>query len=210
MPSLQHYLQKTPVIAILRGIRPAEISAVAGILLDSGITAIEVPLNSPDALQSIRQLRALCGDRAICGAGTVTNVQQVRDVASAGGQLIVAPNTNPAVIKEALARGLEVAPGCATASEAFTAIEAGASYLKFFSAGDIGAGAIRSIMAVLPPSVSPLAVGNIHEGNLAEFWAAGVRSFGVGSNVYTPGKSIEAIAEAASAVVATVRALQEP
>ncbi len=207
MNSLKQHLATMPIIAILRGIQPYEIAAVAHALLHAGIKVIEVPLNSPDAIESIRRLRPLCEGKALCGAGTVTTLTQVNDVTEAGAQVILTPNTNPAVIKRACELGVEIAPGCATATEALSALEAGARALKYFPAGNMGASMLRSISAVLPPEVLCLAVGNIHADNLADFWEAGVRGFGIGSHLYKPGKRDNEVLVDAKRIVAAARTL---
>ena len=150
-----------PIVAILRGVTPGEILAVAGALVAAGIRAIEVPLNSPDALTSIGLLCAAHGDKVLCGAGTVLSPRAVEDVAAAGGRLIVTPNTDPEVIAHAVALGLTVMPGFATPSEAFTAVKAGARQLKLFPAGTFGPGHIRAVRDVLPREVAVYAVGGV-------------------------------------------------
>lgn len=190
-----------PIVAILRGVTPAEILEVAGALVAAGIRAIEVPLNSPDALTSIGLLCTAHGGQVLCGAGTVLSVQAVDEVAAAGGRLIVTPNTDPEVIAHAVARGLTVMPGFATPSEAFTAVKAGARQLKLFPAGTFGPGHIKAIRDVLPKDVSVYAVGGVGAANLAPWIAAGAGGIGVGGELYRPGDSADAIAVRARALV---------
>lgn len=177
-----------PIItAILRGIRPDEVLDVAAELVTRGVHAIEVPLNSPDPLDSIARLAATFGDRCLCGAGTVLDAAQVEQVHAAGARLLVAPNADAAVIARALALGLTPMPGFATATEAFAAIAAGARELKLFPASSYGPAHLRALRAVLPAGVRVHAVGGVDEASAAAWLAAGVDGFGLGSTVYRPG-----------------------
>lgn len=195
-----------PIVAILRGITPDEIIDVAEALIAAGIRAIEVPLNSPEPLISIARLSSAFGDRCLCGAGTVLTVDQVDAVQAAGGKLIVSPNCNPAVIRHAVARHLVAAPGFATPTEAFAAIEAGAKILKLFPAEAYGTRYLSALGAVLPPDISVLAVGGAGASNMAEWIAAGAKGFGIGGELYKPGRGAFEIAERAAALVAAYRA----
>jgi len=190
------------LIAILRGITPAEAVGVGTALAEAGITMIEVPLNSPEPLASIGQMaRALAG-RARIGAGTVLSPAEVDEVASAGGTFIVSPDANPPVIERTLARGLASYPGVFTPTEAFAAIRAGATGLKFFPAEVLGPHGIRAMRAVLPPHVPVYAVGGANPDNFREYFTAGCTGFGLGSFLYRPGMARETIAERARAAVA--------
>lgn len=195
-----------PIVAILRGITPDEILDVAEALIDAGIRAIEVPLNSPDPLISIARLSSAFGERCLCGAGTVLTVDQVDRVHAAGGKLIVSPNCNASVIRHAVARHLIAAPGFATPTEAFAAIEAGATLLKLFPAEAYGTRYLSALGAVLPPEVPVLAVGGVSPSNMSEWTAAGAKGFGIGSDLYKPGRGAFDIAERAAALVAAYRA----
>ena len=195
-----------PIVAILRGIKPDEILDVAEALVAAGIRAIEVPLNSPDPLASIARLSSAFGRRCLCGAGTVLTVDQVEAVQAAGGRLIVSPNCNPAVIRHAVARQMIAAPGFATPTEAFAAIEAGAKVLKLFPAEAYGPRYISALNAVLPPGIAVLAVGGVGAANMGEWIAAGTKGFGIGGELYKPGRSAFDIAERAAALVAAYRA----
>jgi 2-dehydro-3-deoxyphosphogalactonate aldolase len=195
-----------PIVAILRGIAPDEILDVAEALVSAGIRAIEVPLNSPDPLTSIARLTAAFGESCLCGAGTVLSVEQVDDVAAAGGRLIVSPNCNVSVIRHAVARGLIATPGFATPTEAFAAIEAGAKILKLFPAEAYGAGYLSALGAVLPADVSVLAVGGVGAGTMGEWIAAGAKGFGIGSDLYKPRRSPSEVAERAASLVGAYRA----
>jgi len=195
-----------PIVAILRGIRPDEIVAVAGTLYDCGIRAMEVPLNSPDPLDSIARLAARFGDTCLCGAGTVLIPEQVDAVAAAGGKLIVSPDCNAPVIRRALELGLMPAPGFATPTEAFAAIRAGARLLKLFPAASYGTGFLKALNEVLPPDVSVLAVGGVGPAEMKEWRTAGAKGFGIGGALYKPGRPLAEIEERAALLVSAYRA----
>lgn len=191
-----------PIVAILRGVKPDEVVAIAGALVEAGVKAIEVPLNSRDPLESIRRLCAAYGDIALCGAGTVLTPQAVDDVTAVGGKLIVTPNTDPEVIARAVALGLTVMPGFATPSEAFAAVKAGAKALKLFPAGTFGPGHIKAVRDVLPKDVLVYAVGGVGSANLAPWLEAGVAGVGVGGELYRPGYTPQEVGQRAAALVA--------
>lgn len=203
MPGSERQLQLT---AILRGIRPHEIIDVAAALLERGVHAIEVPLNSPEPLDSIQRLAAAFGERCLCGAGTVLQVAQVDQVHAAGGRLLVAPNTDPVVIARALALDMVPMPGVASATEAFAAIAAGARELKLFPASSYGPGHLRALRAVLPPQVRMHAVGGVDEHNAGQWLDAGVDGFGLGGNLYRPGMSAAEVGARADAFLAALAA----
>lgn len=203
MPGSERQLQLT---AILRGIRPHEIIDVAAALLERGVHAIEVPLNSPEPLDSIQRLAAAFGERCLCGAGTVLQVAQVDQVHAAGGRLLVAPNTDPVVIARALALDMVPMPGVASATEAFAAIAAGARELKLFPASSYGPGHLRALRAVLPPQVRMHAVGGVDEHNAGQWLDAGVEGFGLGGNLYRPGMSAAEVGARADAFLAALAA----
>lgn len=182
-------LADCPLIAILRGIRPDEAGDIGAALVDAGIRIIEVPLNSPDPLDSIATLAALCGDRALVGAGTVLDPLDVARVSDAGGEIIVAPNTDATVIRETVARGLVSAPGAFTPSEAFAALAAGAHALKLFPAEAAPPPVVKAMRAVLPADVPLLAVGSITPEAMGGYLAAGASGFGLGGALYRPGSS---------------------
>jgi 2-dehydro-3-deoxyphosphogalactonate aldolase len=203
--TLDEALAACPVVAIVRGVRPDEVLDHAAALYEAGIRGIEVPLNSPQPLESIRRLVETYGDRMACGAGTVLTVEAVRAVVDAGGRIIVAPNTTPEVIAEAVRLGADPAPGFATATEAFAALEAGARHLKLFPAATYGPGHLKQLSAVLPPEAVIWAVGGVGVDNMAEWWAAGARAFGLGSELYKAGRTPQETAERARAVVTALR-----
>jgi 2-dehydro-3-deoxyphosphogalactonate aldolase len=193
-------------VAILRGVEPSRVVAVAETLYAAGVRRIEVPLNSPDPFASIRVLtarRALGG--CLVGAGTVLSVDEVRKTHSAGGRLVVAPNCDAAVIREALHLSMTVMPGIATPTEAFTAIGAGATVLKLFPASSLGPAYLKAIGAVLPPSVRVYAVGGVGAAHIYEWLAAGAAGFGFGSELFKPEYSLEDIGERARSLVAALR-----
>ncbi|AVR02717.1 2-dehydro-3-deoxy-6-phosphogalactonate aldolase [Pluralibacter gergoviae] len=177
------------LVAILRGIRPAEAADHVGALIEEGFRYVEIPLNSPDWQHSIPQMVKRYGERAVIGAGTVLTAAQVETLAEAGAALIVTPNTQPATIRRAVAKGILVCAGCATATEAFNALEAGAQWLKIFPSSAFGPGYIAALKAVLPPEVPVLAVGGITPENLADYLAAGCAGAGLGSDLYRAGQS---------------------
>ncbi|WFM72038.1 2-dehydro-3-deoxy-6-phosphogalactonate aldolase [Halomonas sp. CKK8] len=195
-----------PLIGILRGISPDEAVEVGEALLAAGIERIEVPLNSPDPLESIRRLAEALGDRALIGAGTVLTPGQVRDVFAAGGRLVVSPNCRTAVIEESRHLVMESWPGVVTPSEAFDALDAGATGLKLFPAVQVGIEGMRAMRAVLPPGTRLYAVGGIGVGNFADWRAGGIDGAGLGSALYTPGLTPAEVDERARSLVAAWRA----
>ena len=203
--TIRHFLDQCPLVAIIRGVTPGESEAIGTAIFDSGIRIIEVPLNSPDPLASIRRLADCLGDRALIGAGTVLDPAQVADVQSAGGRLIVSPNTNASVIRATVAAGMISSPGYFTPSEAFTALEAGAHALKFFPAEATTPAVIKAQKAVLPKDVPLLVVGGIQPDNMQPWLDAGATGFGLGSGLYAPGRSAEETGERARAYVAGLR-----
>lgn len=190
------------LIAILRGITPAEVLDHAAALLDAGIEAIEVPLNSPEPWDSIARLLDRHGAQARIGAGTVLTVAQVQRLAAMGARLVVSPDCNPAVIAATRAAGMESWPGVMTPTECLSAIAAGATGLKLFPASIIGPGGLAAIRAVLPPALPVYAVGGAGPGDFAAWRAAGAGGFGLGSALYRPGQTPQQTAAAAATVVA--------
>lgn len=189
--TLHRYLDECPLIAIIRGVTPAEAEAIGDAIFEGGIRIIEVPLNSPDPLASIERLADRFGDRALIGGGTVLGPEDVDKVREAGGRLIVSPNTDPEVISAAVAAGLVSTPGYFTPTEAFTAIRAGATGLKLFPAEAASPGVLKSQLAVLPREMPILAVGGIKPDNMRPWLDAGASGFGLGGGLYQSGQSPE-------------------
>jgi 2-dehydro-3-deoxyphosphogalactonate aldolase len=199
-------LAELPLVAILRGVTPNKIAGVAAALFDAGFRAIEVPLNSPEPFKSIEILARAYGDRCLTGAGTVLTTEQVDHLADAGGKLMVTPNTNPDVIARGVKRGLTVMPGFYTPSEGFSAVQAGAKYLKLFPASTGGIGHLQAMLAVLPKTIPVYAVGGVGAGNMSEWRKAGAAGFGLGSELFKPDFTDEDIAARARKCVAAFKA----
>ncbi|RUR40887.1 2-dehydro-3-deoxy-6-phosphogalactonate aldolase [Vreelandella populi] len=191
-----------PLIGILRGVKPDEAVDIAREVLEAGITQIEVPLNSPDPFTSISLLVEAFGERAVIGAGTVLIPEQVREVYDAGGRLIVSPNCRPSVIEETRRLGMASWPGIVTPSEAFDAIDAGATGLKLFPAVQVGLEGMKAVRAVLPSGTLLYAVGGVGVDNFTAWRAAGVDGAGLGSALYKPGQTPSEVGRQAKALVA--------
>jgi 2-dehydro-3-deoxyphosphogalactonate aldolase len=204
---LAEALAECPVVAIVRGVRPEEALGHVEALFAAGVRGVEVPLNSPDPLASIRRIVESYGDRMAVGAGTVLSPDRVEAVAEAGGRIIVSPNTDLAVIRCAVELELDPAPGFATATEAFSAYAAGARHLKLFPAVTYGPAHLKQLKAVLPADAIIWAVGGVGPDSMAEWWTAGARAFGLGGELYRAGQSIEDTAAKAAKVVQAVKAL---
>jgi len=197
----QSYLDRLPLIAILRGLTPDQALDVAGCLIDAGFSVLEVPLNSPDAFKSIELISDKFGDQVLTGAGTVLNSEEVDSTIAAGGRLIVAPNTSKQVADAAVAGGCVYLPGVATPSEAFNAMELGAHGLKLFPAEIITPGAVKAMRAVLPASTRLFPVGGIGADNVNAYLQAGANGLGVGSSLYKPDISIFELSLAAEHLI---------
>jgi 2-dehydro-3-deoxyphosphogalactonate aldolase len=193
-----------PIIAILRGVKPYEVIAVAQAIFDAGVRVIEVPLNSPDPLTSIAHLATHFEDRAIIGAGTVLTVDDVVHCKAAGAQIIVSPNMNPEVIRATVAAGMISAPGCLTPTEAFAALDAGAHAVKLFPGELISAASVKAMRAVLPKEAIILVVGGVSTNMISDYQKAGANGFGIGGGIYRPGISAEQAGANTAAFVAAL------
>jgi 2-dehydro-3-deoxyphosphogalactonate aldolase len=202
--SLHDWLARCPLVAILRGVRPDEVEAITEVLAGCGIAIVEVPLNSPDPMTSIRRLARRFGARMLIGAGTVMTAGEVTEVAAAGGRLIVTPHAASDVVRAAKARGMLACPGMFTPTEAFAMLAAGADALKLFPAEAAGPAVLRAIRAVLPPGTAVLPVGGIDAGNMRPWLEAGAAGFGIGSSIYKPGDSAARAGGKAAALVAAL------
>lgn len=194
------HMDRLPLVAILRGLKPEEALDMGHAIVNAGFHILEVPLNSPDPLRSI-QILAEAFPNALVGAGTVTTAQQVRDIKAVGGQLIISPHLDDNVVCEAVNLGLISLPGVATPSEAFKAIALGAHGLKLFPAEMISPAVVKSMRAVLPGNIRLVPVGGIGTLNMADYRKSGASGFGIGSALYAPGKSAQAVGESAAAFV---------
>ena len=191
---MKDWLARCPLVAILRGVKPEEVEAIGDTLIAEGIAIIEVPLNSPDPMESVRRLATRCGGRALVGAGTVLDPADCARIAAAGGKLIVTPHADTEVVRAAKAAGLLAVPGFFTPSEAFALIKAGADGLKLFPAEAASPAVLKALLAVLPKGTPVLPVGGIDAGNMASWRAAGAAGFGIGSSIYKPGDTAAIVA----------------
>ncbi|MED5619092.1 2-dehydro-3-deoxy-6-phosphogalactonate aldolase [Ideonella sp. BN130291] len=195
-----------PLVAILRGLTPAEVPAVARLLFDAGWRLIEVPLNRPQALQCIAQLVAMAPADALVGGGTMLSAQDVDDVHAAGGRLMVAPNCDPAVIERGVQRGMQCLPGVATPTEALLALRSGAHALKLFPADMVQPAGMKAMASILPPGTGLWPVGGITPQNMGAWRAAGAAGFGIGGSLYQPGKGLAELERSARAFMAAWQA----
>ena len=201
---LTGWLARCPLIAILRGVRPEEVEAVAAALEAAGIAIVEVPLNSPRPLESIARLARGFGDRLLIGAGTVTERTQVDAVADAGGRLLVTPHADPALVRAAKARGMLAVPGFFTPAEAFALLAAGADGLKLFPAEAASPSVLRALLAVLPAGTAVVPVGGMDAASVPAWRAAGAAGFGIGSALYRAGDDAATVGAKARALVAAL------
>lgn len=197
----------TPLVAILRGLQPAEAVDVAKVLYNAGFRALEVPLNRPGALECIAAIVKLNLPDTLVGGGTMLSVAHVEAVYEAGGRLLVSPNCNPAAIRRAAELGMYCAPGVATPTEAFAALDAGAHALKLFPAEMVGHGGLKALLSVVPAGTPLWPVGGVTPETMAGWTKAGATGFGIGGALFTPGVSLEELGERAAAFVNAWRAL---
>ncbi|HZI84188.1 MAG TPA: 2-dehydro-3-deoxy-6-phosphogalactonate aldolase [Casimicrobiaceae bacterium] len=205
--ALRAYLLPVPLLAVLRGIGPTEVEAIAAALTEHGFRILEVPLNSPDPFESIRRLAQAHGEHCLIGAGTVLDAADCERVARVGGRLIVMPHADVAVIREAKRLGLVCVPGVATPTEAFAALAAGADGLKMFPAEQLSPAVLKAWRAVLPEDTLVFPVGGIRPDSMAAYWAVGASGFGTGSNLYRPGASADSVRTIASQFATACAAL---
>lgn len=203
---LNQYLQQCPLIAIVRGVTPAEAEEIGAVIYEAGIRIIEVPLNSPDPLASIEKLARRFGDQMLVGGGTVFTPANVADIRTAGGRIIVSPQTNPHVIRATVEAGMVSCPGYFTPTEAFTALDAGATALKLFPAEGAAPELLKAQLAVIPKDVPMIVVGGVRPDNMAQWRAAGAAGFGLGGGLYQAGQSAADTLAKARAYVAGLAA----
>jgi len=200
------WLARSPLVAILRGVQPAEVESICSALERADISIVEVPLNSPRPLESISILSRSFGDRMLIGAGTLTTPSQVEEVAAAGGRLIVTPHADTAIVRAAKRAGLFACPGFFNPTEAFALLDAGADALKLFPAEVLGPPMLKALRSVLPPSAMVIPVGGVDASQIAPWMAAGALGLGVGSSIYKAGDDATVVEAKAMALAAAVRA----
>jgi len=203
---LKDWLARSPIVAILRGVKPDEVEAIVEVLAESKILVVEVPLNSPQAFDSIERLARRFGSHMLVGAGTVMNVEAVQRVAGAGGRLIVTPHADVKVTAQAKASGLFAVPGFLTPTEGFALLNAGADALKLFPAEAVSPAVLNALRAVFPPGTAILAVGGVTPATLASWHRAGAAGFGVGSSIYKPGDTATDVRIKAKALMSALAA----
>ena len=201
MDTLSAWLDRCPLVAILRGLPPHDAESVGDALVGAGIAIIEVPLNSPDPLDSIARLARRIGHHALIGAGTVMRPEHITQVADAGGRLIVSPHADPSIVRAAKAARMLTVPGVFTPTEAFAMLDAGADGLKFFPAEAASPAVLRSLRAVLPPATIVLPVGSMNADTIRPWLGAGARGIGVGGSLYRPGDTASVVASRAATLV---------
>jgi 2-dehydro-3-deoxyphosphogalactonate aldolase len=201
---LSAWLRRCPIVAILRGIRPAEVESICTTLEEAGIVIVEVPLNSPNALASIATLSKAFGDRMLIGAGTLTDPMQVAEVEAAGGRFIVTPHADTAIVRAAKKANLFAVPGFFNPTEAFALLQAGADAIKLFPSEVLGIPMLKALQAVLPKDTMVIPVGGIDAEKIAPWMAAGASGVGVGSSLYRPGDTPTSVGAKAKAIMDAV------
>ena len=206
---MKTWLDRSPLIAILRGVRPDEVIPICAALEAAGVAIVEVPLNSPNPMESIRLLAQNFGDRLLIGAGTVMTPAQVEEIAGVGGRLIVTPHADPDLVRAAKRLGMVAAPGFFTPAEAFRLLDAGADAIKLFPAEGSNPPALRGMRAILPPGTLVIPVGGIAPDNIRLWHEAGAAGYGIGSSIYKPGDTVDIVGRKAAALVAACRVVRE-
>ena len=204
---MKQWLDRSPLIAILRGVRPDEVIPICAALEAVGVAIVEVPLNSPNPMESIRLLAENFGDRLLIGAGTVMTPAQVEEIAGVGGRLIVTPHADPEIVRTAKRLNMFAAPGFFTPAEAFSLLAAGADCIKLFPAEGSNPAALRGLRAIFPPGTMVVPVGGIAPDNIRVWREAGAAGYGIGSSIYKPGDTAEIVGRKAAALVAACRAV---
>lgn len=204
---LSEVLSTMPLIAVLRGISPGEVLSICDELYKAGFLCLEVPMNSPDPLDSIARLAEAYGDKALVGAGTVVRVDDVEKIAKAGGKIIIMPHTDVEIIKESKRLDLCCVPGFSTPSEAYTALNAGADALKCFPAESHPPAIVKAFRSILPKDTIVIPTGGITPEKMADYFAVGVNGFGLGSALYRPGDTAESVAGKAEKFVAAMKSI---
>jgi 2-dehydro-3-deoxyphosphogalactonate aldolase len=205
---LKSWLARSPIVAILRGVKPDEVEAIVEVLSESGIAIVEVPLNSPQSFDSIERVARRFGSHMLVGAGTVMNAEAAQRVADVGGRLIVTPHADVKVTAHAKASGLYAVPGFFTPTEAFALLDAGADALKLFPAEAVSPAVLSAMRAVFPPNTAVLAVGGVGPSNLAGWHRAGAAGYGVGSSIYRPGDTAADVRVKAKALMTALAAVK--
>lgn len=203
---LRAWLQRSPLIAILRGVQPEEVESIGAALQEAGIGIVEVPLNSPQPLESIARLARRFGDEMLVGAGTLTEPSQAAQVAAAGGRIAVTPHADTAIVSAVKAAGMIAVPGFFNPTEAFSLLRAGADAIKLFPADVLGPGMLKAMRAVLPKEAMVIPVGGIGPAQIAAWHVAGANGFGIGTAIYKPGDDAQAVGAKARALINAVRA----
>jgi 2-dehydro-3-deoxyphosphogalactonate aldolase len=203
------WLERCPLIAILRGVQPAEVESIGCALERAGICIVEVPLNSPSPCESISILSRRFGDRMLIGAGTLTKPSQVAEVASAGGKLIVTPHAETSIVRAAKQAGLFAVPGFFNPTEAFALLDAGADALKLFPAEVLGPAMLKALRAVLPRNTMMIPVGGVDSSNAGQWMTAGAKGLGLGSSLYKPGDDAKAVEAKAKVLMDAVRSFSK-
>jgi 2-dehydro-3-deoxyphosphogalactonate aldolase len=206
---IRAWLERCPLVAILRGVQPSEVESICSALERAGVSIVEVPLNSPSPFESIAILSRSFGDRMLIGAGTLNHPSQVSEVAAAGGKLIVTPHADTAIVRTAKQAGLFALPGFFNPTEAFALLEAGADAIKLFPAEVLGPPMLRALRAVLPEQTIVIPVGGVDAKQVASWLDAGALGLGVGSSIYKPGDDARIVEAKAQALMAAVRGYRE-